>query len=176
MAATDYVLYAMQALLLVAALQDMWKLRISNAIPGAIIGLYLCWLAFAGFQADIWQNAVLFVLVLTVGTLLFARDWLGGGDVKLLAAIALWFDLAGGMALLAYVTIGGGIVALGLILLRRLLPARVREGVGWAGLQVRGPIPYGIAIAAGTILCVHLNGVNPGVGDALTAFMRTRPW
>lgn len=176
MAATDYLLYATQALLVVAALQDMWKLRISNAIPGAILGLYLGWLVFVGLPADIWQNAALFTLVLSVGTLLFARDWLGGGDVKLLAAISLWFDLAGGMALLAYVTIGGGIVALVLILLRGALPVRLREATGWAALRIRGPIPYGVAIAAGAILCIHLNGVNPGARDALAAFMSTRPW
>lgn len=157
----DLLLYAVIALLAGAALQDLWMLRISNVFPVAIFALYPFWLLQTGLELDIWQNIAVFVATLFVGALMFARNWLGGGDVKLLAAIALWFDFSGGLALLAYVTLGGGLLSLLFILVRRTTPATIREGSGIAALQSRGPIPYGLAIAAGATLCLHWHGPNP---------------
>lgn len=168
----DMLLYLFQLLLVGAALEDIWRLRISNVFPVAILLSYFGWLVVVGFSTDIWQNAALFALVFAAGTVLFAKGWLGGGDVKLLAAASAWFDLAGGAALLAYVAIGGGLVGLGFIMLRRLTPAAIRDGAGWVGLKTRGPIPYGLAIAAGAILCLHLYGANPERVGALHAFLK----
>lgn len=159
---TQFIIWAFCALVVLAAAQDLWKLKISNFFPVGLVALFGLWLGVVGLEADIWKNAVLFAGFLGVGTLLFAKGWFGGGDVKLLAAIALWFDFDGGLALFIWTTIGGGFLALLFIALRRMLPlpAAGAEG-GWAAFKRKGPIPYGLAIAAGAILCAQTNGFNP---------------
>ena len=43
------------------------------------------------------------------------------------------------------------------------------SGEGWVLLRRQGPIPYGLAIAAGALLAIHIRGVNP---MPLTALQR----
>ncbi len=72
---------------------------------------------------------------------------LGGGDVKLLAACGLWFNLSSGWKMLVAVAIAGGLIAILLISIR---PAIGKPTASWIVLRPRGGIPYGIAIALGT--------------------------
>jgi prepilin peptidase CpaA len=148
-------------LVVLAALQDIAQLKISNVFPIAITALFAVWLSQTGLEADVWQNLVLFAIVLGFGIFLFAKSWLGGGDVKLLAAIALWFDLDGGLSLIVWTLIGGGFLALIFMGGRRMLPARLTAEGGLAALRKKGPIPYGIAIAAGAVFCAQTAGFNP---------------
>jgi prepilin peptidase CpaA len=138
-------------LLVVAALQDGWNMRISNWVSGTIaVGAFVA-VALDGPIVGLWQNLVLFAGVLVVGTFFFGRNWMGGGDVKLLAAGALWCNFAAGWKMLVAVALAGGVETV-LILLAR--------GFNWSDrtlervefLRRRGGIPYGIAIAAGLIL------------------------
>lgn len=157
--AAKAILIVLQILVVGAALQDAWRLRISNLFPVLIIVCFADWVALVGPETALWENLVAFLLCLSVGLFLFSRNWLGGGDVKLLAALALWFDLDGFGRLMLFTMMGGGVVALLLIFFRRLLP--VPAGNGFAAMRKRGPIPYGLAIAAGALLVIHLQGVNP---------------
>ena len=77
-------------------------------------------------------------LVLIVGTLPFSLGWIGGGDVKLVAACACALDWTQIVPLLLYTALAGGAVALALFALRRF------------GKHT-GPfeMPYAVAIAAG---------------------------
>ena len=161
MSAADAILYIFCATIVLAALQDLAQLRISNIFPVMLVMLFGIWLAVVGIEKDLWENALLFALSLAIGTFLFSRGWLGGGDVKLLAAIMLWFDLSGGLALVVYVAIGGGVLALAFIIARRMIPAPRNGGTRPPALRPRGPIPYGLAIAAGTLLCVAWHAPNP---------------
>lgn len=138
-------------LLLAAALQDGWRLQISDWISVAIAVAAFGGLALAGPSIDLWQNFALFAAVLAVGTFMFGRGWMGGGDIKLLAASALWFDLSSGWRLLVAIAIAGGLEALIVMILRRLSwPGSIRQR---ALLLRRGEgIPYGIAIALGVVL------------------------
>ena len=75
---------------------------------------------------------------------------LGGGDVKLLAAVGLWFDLAGAARMLLAVVLAGGALAVLILLLRSFSwseGAKARVHL----LRPRGGIPYGVAIAAGAL-------------------------
>ena len=149
--APDWLAFILLLLLLVAAAQDAWRLRISDWVSGAIaIGAFVA-LALDGPVAGLWQNFLLFAAVLAVGTFMFGRGWMGGGDIKLLAASALWFDLSNGWKLLVAIAIAGGIEALLIIILRRL-PWSDKARNKALLLQRRGPIPYGIAIALGVAL------------------------
>jgi prepilin peptidase CpaA len=143
------------ALLVVAAVEDAIRLRISNWTCLAILAAALVAIWVNGPEIALWQNALVFVGLLIVGTPLFAAGKMGGGDVKLLAVMGLWFHLQGALLMLVSVLIAGGILAAFLIGLRRLnWSDRARERSKL--LKRRGDIPYGVAICAGAILSVSL--------------------
>jgi prepilin peptidase CpaA len=146
--APQWLVLALFLLLLLASAEDAWRLRISNMTSGAIaIGAFLA-VALDGPIVGLWQNVLLFAAVLTVGTFLFGRGWMGGGDVKLLAGCALWFDLSSGWKALVAIALVGGVEAVAVILLRKLpWPDGWRQQV--LLLKPREGIPYGIAIALG---------------------------
>lgn len=169
------VIIALQVLIVFAAVQDAARLRISNLLSVAIVACFGAWLIVAGLNLSVWQNIVAFIVALALGLVLFGRGLLGGGDVKLLAALALWFDLGGALALAAYTAICGGVLALVLMAVRRVLPAGMTSDEGWLLLRRRGPIPYGLAIAAGALLAIHLNGVNPLPRTALQRLNELMP-
>jgi prepilin peptidase CpaA len=146
--APDWLAAILLILLLLAAAEDGWRLEISNLTSGAIaVGAFVA-VAVNGPIVGLWQNVLLFAAVLMVGTFMFGRGWMGGGDVKLLAGCALWFDLSSGWRALVAIAIVGGIEACAVILLRKLRwPDAVRQKV--LLLRPREGIPYGIAIALG---------------------------
>jgi len=163
---TTSIVIAVSIVVATAAVQDIWRLRISNLFPVATVLLFFAWVLVLGPNWALWQNAALFAFTLAIGTFAFARGALGGGDVKLLAAVSLWFDLKGSAAFFAYTAIGGLLLTLAFILLRRMFPAAVLKQSGAAALQPRGPIPYGVAIAAGAILALTGGAMNPNPEQA----------
>lgn len=137
-------------LLLLASLEDLWRLQIEDWLSGGVaVGAFVS-LAVDGPAVGLWQNLLLSALVLGIGTLLFQRGWMGGGDVKLLAACVLWFDLAQGWKMLAAVAIAGGLEAVLIVMLRFLpWPESLRRRFAW--LRKDEALPYGVAIAAGML-------------------------
>lgn len=144
------------ALLILAAAEDAWRMRISNLTVAAILVGAVTAAIVAGPTLALWQNMVLFAGMLAVGVPMFAARKLGGGDVKLLAASGLWFNLHGGLLMILWTVLAGGVLAL-LILFMRLFnwPERIRARV--AVLRPGSGIPYGVAIAAGTLIAASLN-------------------
>ena len=140
-----WLLVALALVLFAAAIEDAVRLRISNLTCLALILVALVAMAFHGFPSMLWQNAVVFVLILAVGTAAFAANIFGGGDVKLLAAAGLWMNFSGAIWLIAAVLIAGGLLA-ALFIVTRPLRRRGRDAKGRAR---QGFIPYGLAIAAG---------------------------
>jgi prepilin peptidase CpaA len=128
------------AALFAAALEDVVRLRISNITVFVVFGASIAAMAFEGFHGPLWQNAIVFGAVLSVGTFAFARNWLGGGDVKLLAATSLWVGFDAAQWLLASVFLAGGIVAILFIIVRKARGKKRSDA---------NRIPYGVAIAAG---------------------------
>jgi prepilin peptidase CpaA len=153
--APHWAVYAFFALLALAALQDSVQLKISNLICGAVLLLAIVAAVAAGPSLALWQNLLVFALALAVGTWLFGRGVLGGGDVKLFAVTGLWFDLGSAAWLLLAVAIAGGVLAIIIIVLRFIgWPETWRARV--KVLQPRAGIPYGIAIAGGAALAVAM--------------------
>ena len=149
--APDWLAAVLLLLLLAAAVQDGWRLRISDWISGLIVLFAFAALLLDGPVSGLWQNFLLFAAVLAVGTFMFSRGWIGGGDIKLLAASALWFNLSDGWKLLVAIAIAGGIEALLIVVIRRLPWSDDLRGKALL-LTRGGPIPYGIAIALGVAL------------------------
>ncbi|WP_309610731.1 prepilin peptidase [Sphingomonas sp.] len=150
--APPWLVAALFLFLLAAAIEDGWRMRIANLFSVAIIVGALIAAILAGFPLALWQNGVMFAALLAVGTFLFGAGLLGGGDVKLLASSALWFDFGGGWKMLVAVALAGGLLAIVLLSIRPMISAPGR----WTILKKGGGIPYGIAIAGGVAATVAL--------------------
>jgi prepilin peptidase CpaA len=74
---------------------------------------------------------------------------MGGGDVKLAAALALWFPPGVTVKFLVLMSIAGGVLTLAVLGLHRL---KEREG--------RPEIPYGVAIAFGGLAILAQRFLN----------------
>ena len=92
-------------------------------------------------------------VVLLAGFVLYSFNFIGAGDVKMLAASSIWFGFAELPIFLCAVAIGGGFLALLLIIFRRVTLPTAWARVGWIqNLYKERGIPYGVAISAGAIL------------------------
>jgi prepilin peptidase CpaA len=135
--------------LLAAAIQDVAQLKISNFIVGAVLLMGLAAMLLTGLEFSLWKNLASFASVLFIGTILFSKGFLGGGDVKLLAGAMLWVGGMTAVKLFSAILICGGILALLLLGLRLIAPTSAAKRFGT--LKRGSGIPYGVAIAAGTI-------------------------
>ncbi len=113
--------------------------------------------------AEMGIHLAIALLILLVGIALFAARMLGGGDVKLAAAIFLWVGMAGFMPALTLVSVVGTVVGFISLATRRLSPDTETHGVRrllalFSG--VRG-VPYGIALAIGGATAIVLPAALP---------------
>jgi prepilin peptidase CpaA len=145
---------AFAALLAAAAVNDVLRLRIPNVIPLLLIAAFVLKVAL-GLVASPLDHLLAMAIVLAILLPFFAFDVLGGGDVKLLAAAALWLGLADVPLLLIAVGIFGGVFTAFWLplrwLLARLLPGRRLL----VSLQLKAALPYGVPISVVALL-LHL--------------------
>jgi prepilin peptidase CpaA len=144
-------------MLTVAALCDLrWRV-IPNMLCAALaVGGALVAVASLGFDA-LWTFATA-LAVLAGGAALFAAGVMGGGDVKLAAASAMWLTPAQAPAFLVLTSLAGGVLAL-VWFLCAFAATRMSGARSAAALQasLRVGVPYGVAIAAAAAL-THLAG------------------
>lgn len=144
--------YAGCALLLALAYTDLRARRLPNRLVSAFCTLYVAhaWAAGASYGA-LAQHAAAALVVLLCATALFAAGGIGGGDVKLASALALWIGPHGALPAFVLVSIAGFAVALiGLVADRLASPAASSPAFACA-LQLfsaRRGVPYGVALSA----------------------------
>lgn len=130
-AATLQLAASLAALLCLAAaaIEDGWRYRISNAL---VIGVTLCFAVFAAAQGSWvllgWSLAA-GIGVLVVAMLPFALGIFGGGDTKLIAAMALWTQFAGLPRFLLVMSACGGILGVVWLIRRRLAGPAAKPAV-----------------------------------------------
>ncbi len=123
-----------------AAVEDVYRRRVSN-IAVLMVGLSgIAAFVMTGHALRLWEPLVIAVVVLGIGTFLFSRGLMGGGDIKLLAAGCFWYSLRGQTTYLSAALIAGGVLALVVIGWRLSRGLRGRSSIG---------IPYALAIAIG---------------------------
>lgn len=148
-----YLLATCGLVLLLAGIQDARRRTIAHWQVLAVIGLApLYWLAtgLAPWPDMAWR---LFAGVATLILFLvpFHFGWMAGGDVKLLAALALWLPPMLLLPALQIIALVGGLVTLPFWI------ARLRRQVAD---QVPVEVPYGVAIAAGGLIMLCKPIVN----------------
>ena len=145
-------LLAMLGLLLLAAgIEDARRRTIANGLNAAVALLAPVWWWAQGYQLwpDVAAQLAIAAVVFAIFLGCFAAGAMGGGDVKLIAALALWLPLSPLMTLLAVMSLAGGAVTLLMMADRRL---RRSGGV----LEV----PYGVAIAFAGLLALREPIIN----------------
>jgi len=145
--------------LLIAGFTDLRSRQIGNWLTGAVaLAAPLFWWASG---LSLWPDVAIQVGValaaFAVLAVLFALRWMGGGDVKLLTALALWIEPVWFLKLVIMMSLLGGLLT---IVLGMWHITRRRKD--------RLAIPYGVAIAtAGLwVLTAHYwppVSVSPGV-------------
>ena len=149
------LLAAMPALVITAGLKDLTTMKIPNWISASLFILFFPAALALGLPVNqILIHLGLAVAVLLVGMIVFALRWLGGGDVKLMAATCLWLGLTASGAFALYTALVGGVFGLALLLARHHIGPFLPSSLGWVStlMEPKGDIPYGIAIAAGALL------------------------
>lgn len=141
--------------LAVAAISDARRYIIPNWTCAALIGAFFLCAPLAGYGLEaIAEHLAVGVAGLLVGFALFAVGVWGGGDGKLLAATALWFDGGAVTSFLLNTAIVGGVI--GVVALAAIaFHARIGSVFGVdnpALARLRKAAPYGVAIAIGAVL------------------------
>jgi prepilin peptidase CpaA len=154
-------LFGFAALTLIAAFEDLRRLIIPNALTLSLCLLWPCYVAATPGLMTIAGSLGCGLAVFLAGALCFSRGYLGGGDVKLLAAAALWAGPAGTVPLLVLTGVLGGMLALLLLLPPgAYIASAARAKLGPAELPAKfgtaTPVPYGIAIAAAAMLVIFV--------------------
>jgi prepilin peptidase CpaA len=156
----------------IACITDIRTRRIPNVLTfGAAVAAVL----FHGFQAGApgLQSAV---TGWVAGTALFLPFFLlggmGGGDVKLLAALGAWLGPGDALWLAIYASLAGGVMAIGVALLRGYLGTALRNLATLLGSwcltgprsmpamtleRSKGPrLAYAVPVLVGTMVTVWL--------------------
>ena len=139
-----------------ATVSDITTMRIPNKLVLTLLGGYLVMVSFSEMTtSDVVGGLVAACAVFCLGFMAFACGWMGGGDVKLMSATALWLGLPQLPAFLFWTSVFGTIITLGLLVYRaRPLPATLQGQPHWAlHLHRRAtPVPYGAAIGPAAML------------------------
>ncbi len=149
-------------LMVYAAFSDLFTMTISNFISLALMAIFFALALVLGMPAwEIGLHAAAGLLVLVLTFFMFARGWIGGGDAKLAAAIALWigFDHLADYGL--YAALLGGLLTLFILIIRRHPLPTVLIRQSWiARLHDQGNgVPYGIALAVAGLLLYPQTGI-----------------
>jgi prepilin peptidase CpaA len=133
-------------------------------------------LAFLGLISSAFAGPLLLAESLTMATivllmllLLHRLGWIGGGDAKLLTALAAGLTVTQLTELLTITALAGGVLALVHLMMRLLPPPslppfgssfvrRVYAVERWRNLR-HAPLPFGVAIACGGIWTLLSHGV-----------------
>jgi prepilin peptidase CpaA len=155
MLAEFLVLIALPLLLAAAAGWDIASFTIPNFLTLALLGAFAVFAFAAGLSFTVigWHVLAGF-LGLLIGFTLFAIGHVGGGDAKLFAVMVLWLGLKDLMPYALIASVLGGVLALGLMVMRSwpLPPFLARQGWVMKLYDSKAGIPYGVALAAAAFI------------------------
>ena len=151
-AGTTVGLVVLLVVLVHSAVSDILSLRIRNeALALGTLAFLPATFSIGMPAADIAAAIAASLAVLAGGFVLFSLKVIGGGDAKLAAVAVLWCGAGQAIPFLSHSAILGGLLALLLLAVRRLL-----RGYGGGRLRAivslqegRREMPYGVALAVG---------------------------
>ena len=143
-----------------AMVSDASRLIIPNWVSVGLVASYFAYALAVQNEPPIFLHMVVASLVFLISLAPFLCNWVGGGDVKFLAAVGLWAGPGQILPLVMIMSVTGIALALMIVFARlsfgeipadagprgaaRLLPRWVRLGL----------CPYGIAIGLASLLTI----------------------
>lgn len=151
MALSWILLGALAAMLLVACWSDLRTRTIPNGLNLAIalLAIPFWWSIGLPLWPDVAIQLGVALIVFAFFAGAFALGAMGGGDVKLVAAIALWLPWLAVVALLVIMSVAGGLLTLAMLIRHKL-----------ARHNGKLEIPYGVAIAFGGLWLISERFLN----------------
>lgn len=152
---SDYLAYALLGGLAIGLIYSVYsdvkyRLIYNNVTLPIALAAPFYWVATGNF--GISEIAVHLLTAFLVFILFAAFMWfgmMGGGDVKLFAALALWFDWASVVNMMLITSLAGGIVTIVFLAIHKF---RKNDG------PVK--IPYGVAISLGGLFTIGARFFN----------------
>ena len=143
-----------------AMVSDASRLIIPNWVSVGLVASYFTYALAVQNESPIFLHLIVAGIVFLIGLAFFVRKWVGGGDVKFLAAVALWAGPGLILPLLMIMSVTGIALAL-IVLFARMHFGEMAADAGPRGAArlvprwVRlGLCPYGIAIGLASLLTV----------------------
>jgi prepilin peptidase CpaA len=155
MIAEILVLVLLPAILAVAACWDLASFTIPNFLSLALLAGFAVFALAAGLALPVlgWHLAAGLV-GLVIGITFFALGYIGGGDAKLFAAVALWLGFGDLLTYTLLASLFGGALTLTLLAVRNVPLPQILARQTWIARlhDARSGIPYGVALAAGAFV------------------------
>ena len=152
------ILIIFPVLLIYAALGDIRNLRIPNWLNGLIFAAFFPVALILGMPLEMipW-HLLSFAVALALGITLFSFGFIGGGDGKMLAAVAVWFGWSDPLiTFIIFTALAGGLQSLAHFawkIVSMEYSVWGKEGaLKKKVLAQKMELPYGLAIAAGGLL------------------------
>ncbi len=146
-------------LLIYAAWHDLTTMTIPNWVSILLAVAFIpAAVATSQSMPQIGMHLAVGAATLLICATLFYLNIFGGGDAKVISAASLWMGLAGANRFVFCMAIAGGLLALVLIVLRRM---KVSSDRAWAKrlLSPEEGAPYAVAIAIGALLAAPASPV-----------------
>ena len=143
------------ALMAFAAASDLFTMTIPNRVSLVLVAGFMALAVLDGMSLhDILMHFGAGAVVLLAAFACFAMGWMGGGDAKVAASVALWFGFDHLLNYLILVSLLGGALTILLIQFRQWPLPSLLSGQAWLNrLHDRQTgIPYGIALALGALI------------------------
>ena len=151
------------------AVTDVRRARIPNQLTYSALLAALTLRSTVLGLAGLKSGAVGLLVAGGLFLLLFVLGAMGGGDMKLMAAVGAWVGSTQVATLILAAAIAGGVLAIGRIVFRNMVGETIRNTMRLTyyrltsglhphpELNVQSPgsqrIPFGVAIAVGALLC-----------------------
>lgn len=154
---------------LLGAISDVRSARLPNRLTySAVLAALVLRAAFGGW-AGLKSGLLGIAIAGGIFCVLYVMGAMGGGDMKMMAAVGAWIGRTHILTVLIVIALAGGVLALVSIIVNRNLIQTARNAVRLvlfrftAGLEphpemnVQAPgsrrVPFGVAIAMGTLFC-----------------------
>jgi prepilin peptidase CpaA len=163
-------------LLIAAAIGDLRQYRISNRLVASVVICFAIFVIAKASWISVGWSLAAAACVFALAATMFAFGLMGGGDTKLITAMALWTSFVDLPRFLLVMTASGGL--LGVVwLIRQRRRRHQAAGAGASAppnmLKIAGPqrvpampnkLPYGVAIAIAGIDFFLFSANSPLVG------------
>lgn len=151
----------------IAGFTDVRARRIPNWLTGPLAVGALILHSFSGLRAALVSLAVMLVLT-ALGTLVYSRGGIGGGDIKLAIAASGMLSYPLCVPFLLYSAIGGGLLAVLFVALRGTTRVSLSRAIALTAGDARGMtpaksemLPYAVAFAFGAVIVALSQSIAP---------------